>query len=89
MRRIGWMPVGALAALAVQATSSAQDRVLELFVSRGDCSKGSIELRLDCLTRKVGQIEARLDGRYGEVVPLGQATAPTPATPAPVPPPPR
>jgi hypothetical protein len=62
--------------LAVQATTTAQDRILELFVSNGDCSKGSIELRLDCLTRKVEHIEARLDGRYGEVVPLGPDVAP-------------
>ena len=89
MGRIGWMLVGALAVLAVQARSTAQDRVIELFVSSGDCSKGSIERRLDCLTRKVERIEARLDGRYGEVVPIGQMTVPTPATPAHVPPPPR
>jgi hypothetical protein len=89
MRRIGWMLVGALAVVAIQATSSAQDRIIELFVSSRDCSKGAIELRVDCLNRKVGQIEARLDGRYGEVVPLGQPMAPTPVTPTPAPQPPR
>jgi hypothetical protein len=89
MRRIGWMLVGGLAVLAVQATSAAEDRVAQLLAWSGDCSRGSIELRLDCLTREVEQIKARLDGRIGEVVPLGPMTVPTPATPVPAPPPPR
>lgn len=80
MSRIAWMLMGGLAALAIQATSSADERgVVELFVSGHDCRKGTIERRLDCLTLQVEHIQARLDGRFGEVVPL--------ATPAPVTPP--
>jgi hypothetical protein len=84
MSRIGWMLVGALAVLAAEGTSSADD--LErppLPVWSAACSKGSVELRLDCLTRKVEQIEARLDGRLVQVVPLGpdEAPAPAPASP--------
>jgi hypothetical protein len=91
MSRIAWMLVGGLAVLAIQAPSTADDRIVELFVSSGDCSKGLIEARVDCLTRQVEQIKARLDGRFGEVVPLGPVPAPSPApvTPTPVRPQPR
>lgn len=92
MSRIAWMLVGGLAGLAVQTMSAADDyddyRLARLLAWSGDCSKGSTELRLDCLTRQVEQIKARLDGRFGEVVPLGPVAPPAvPATPTPVRPP--
>ena len=81
MSRIAWMLVGALAAIVIQATSAADDRAAQLFAWGADCSKGAVAFRVDCLTRQVEQIKARLDGRYGEVVPLGPVspTAPGPA----------
>jgi len=58
-----------------------------------DCSKGQVEVRLDCLTRKIEQIEARLDGRLAQIVPLGPNEPPAPRVMPPWPdqpsPPPR
>jgi hypothetical protein len=72
MGRIGWMLIGGIVALAMQAISVADDRrTLELFASGGDCSRGSIEIRLDCLTWQVEQLKRRVDGRDGRVMPLG------------------
>jgi hypothetical protein len=45
---------------------------IELYLSVGDCSKGAIEVRLDCLNWQVEQLKRRLDGRDQRVVPLGQ-----------------
>jgi hypothetical protein len=73
MGRIAWMLAGGLAVLAVEATSAADDwRMVELFSSGGDCSKGAIGLRLDCLSREVERIRPRLDGRDGRVLPLDE-----------------
>jgi hypothetical protein len=73
MGRIAWMLAGGLAVLAIEATSAADDRrIAEFVVSSGDCSKGTIELRLDCLSREVERIKLRLDGRDGRVLPLNQ-----------------
>ena len=73
MGRIGWMLVGGIVALAVQATNAADEKsAIELFAGSGDCSKGTIEVRLDCLNWQVEQLKRRLDGRDGRVMPLGQ-----------------
>jgi hypothetical protein len=73
MGRIAWMLMGGLAVLAIQATSAADERApIELYLSVGDCSKGAIEVRLDCLNWQVEQLKRRLDGRDQRVVPLGQ-----------------
>jgi hypothetical protein len=79
MSRIGWMLLGGLVVLAVQATSTADDYSLaQRLFSRGDCSRGVIETRIDCLTWEVARIKARLDGRFGEFVPLGPHEEPLP-----------
>jgi hypothetical protein len=91
MSRIAWMVLGALAAVVVQATSAADDRAAQLFAWGADCSKGSVAFRVDCLTRKLEHIEARLDGRLAQVVPLGPDERimppwpPLPAQPSPQP----
>ena len=81
------MLVGGLAVLTLQATGAADDYgFAQSLLWSGDCAKGSTELRLDCLTRQVEQINARLDGRFGQVMPLGpQAARPVPAAPTPMP----
>ena len=73
MGRIGWMLAGGAIALAVQATGAADERrIVDFYSSSGDCSKGTVEVRLDCLNRSVEQIKQLLDGRSGRVLPLGR-----------------
>ena len=71
MGRIGWMLAGGLTVVAVQATTAADECRMESFVSGGDCSKGTVEVRLDCLNWQVTQIKRRLDGEVSRIVPLG------------------
>jgi len=35
-----------------------------------DCSGGTVEYRLDCLTPEIARIRRRLDGYEGRVIPL-------------------
>jgi hypothetical protein len=73
MRRIGWILVGGLIVLTVQATSIADDGRLPAFYSGNrDCSKGTIEKRLDCLTFEVVELKRRLNGDDGRVLQLGR-----------------
>jgi hypothetical protein len=73
MRRIGSMLVGGLIVLAVQATSIADEgRLLDLYAGNRDCSKGTIEKRLDCLTIEVVELKRRLNGDDGRVLQLGR-----------------
>ena len=76
MRNIGWMVAGGLIVLAVQATSIADERSVQDFYTAsgltGACSKGTIEVRLDCLTFEVGQLKRQLSGDDGRVLPLGR-----------------
>jgi hypothetical protein len=73
MSRIACILVGGLALLAIQAKGLADDDSLaQSHVWRGDCSKGAVEVRLDCLNWQVEQLKRRLDGRDGRVLPLGQ-----------------
>jgi hypothetical protein len=58
---------------AVQATGVADEgRIVDLFVSRSDCRKGSIAHRLDCLSWKMEQFKLRFDGGDGRIILLGQ-----------------
>jgi hypothetical protein len=76
MRKIGWMVAGGVIVLAVQATSVADERSLRDYdralALAGDCGKGTIEARLDCLSFEVGQLKRRLDGNDGRVLQLGR-----------------
>ena len=73
MRRIGWMVVGGLIVLAVQATSVADERSrLDRYAGNRDCGKGTIEKRLDCLTVEVVELKRRLNGDDGRVLQLGR-----------------
>jgi hypothetical protein len=73
MRRIGWILVGGLIVLTVQATSIADDGRLPAFYSGNrDCSKGTIEKRLDCLTFEVVDLKRRLNGDDGRVLQVGR-----------------
>ena len=77
--RIGWMLVGALIVLAARTTTAAEDRALETYyVSIGDCSQGSVEFRLNCLSWQLTQIKRRPDGEVGLIVPLAPQEAPAP-----------
>jgi hypothetical protein len=73
MHRAGWMAIGGLVVLAVQATGVADEgRIVDLFVSRGDCRNGSIAHRIDCLSWNIEQLKLRLDGGDGRIILLGQ-----------------
>ena len=73
MRRIGSMLVGGLIVLAVQATSVADEGILlDFYAGNRDCSKGTIEKRLDCLTIEVVELKRRLNGDDGRVLQLGR-----------------
>jgi hypothetical protein len=73
VRRIGWMLVGGLIVLTVQATSVADEgRLPDFYTGNRDCSKGTIEKRLDCLTLEVVELNRRLNGDDGRVLQLGR-----------------
>jgi hypothetical protein len=62
--------IAGLIILGVVATSAAQQRPRPW--GGRDCSEGTIERRLDCLTREIAEIRRRLDGHDGRIMPLGK-----------------
>jgi hypothetical protein len=72
MDRIATALVVGFVVLIVQASNAAdQDRRSRSQTFGGqDCSRGTIEARLDCLNNEVRQIKQRMEGREVRVMPL-------------------
>ena len=63
--------VAASAIIVVQASRAVeQNTLVELTLSSGDCSKGTVEQRLSCLNNEVKLLKRALEGREGRIVPL-------------------